>query len=220
MKTQAIVIGLGQFGMALARALAEGGAEVIAVDKSEARVQAVATWVTSALCFDATDEMALAQTAPPRRDLCVCAIGDESREGSIICTALFKQLGAERIVARATDPVHERILRLVGAHEVVNPERAFGARYATRLLYSKVIDEVPLGPDLVITELQAPDAIVGRSLIDLSLPRRFSITVVALRTRDGKTISTPDPKAPIGQGDILVVVAPSNAVVKFLDRLG
>lgn len=213
-----MVIGLGQFGMALAQSLAERSVEVMAVDARAERVQVASDFAASAVQFDATDEDALRRTSPERRDVCVCAIGDENREGSIMCTALLRQLGAPHILARATDPVHERILRLVGAHDVVNPERAFGERLATRLLYSAVLDEVPIGGDLVLTELRPPAAFVGRTLSELSLPRRHEINVVAIRREGDKTVSTPSPETPLQEKDILIVVSPPNAVARLLGR--
>lgn len=216
---QVIVIGLGQFGMALARALSERGVEVFAIDRREENVRIAASFSAEAVAFDATDEAALARAAPDRRDLCVCAIGDESKESSIIATALLKQMGAKRVVARATDPTHERILRLVGAHEVVNPERAFGERYATRLLYAGVIDEIPLGEGLTMTELSPPPALVGRTLAELELPRKHEITVVATRHAGSKTVSLPSPSEPLRADDILVVVARQGAVARFLERV-
>jgi trk system potassium uptake protein len=217
-KKQAMVIGLGQFGMALAQSLAERSVEVMAVDARLERVQVASDFAASAIQFDATDEDALRRTSPERRDVCVCAIGDENREGSIMCTALLRQLGAPHIVARATDAVHERILRLVGAHDVVNPERAFGERLATRLLYSAVLDEVPIGGDLVLTELRPPAAFVGRTLSELSLPRRHEINVVAIRREGDKAVSTPSPETPLQEKDILIVVSPPNAVARLLGR--
>jgi len=221
MSKQALVIGLGQFGMSLARALTNRGFEVIAVDKRQARVATAAGFVAEAISFDATDEEALAQTAPARRDICVCAIGDESREGAIVCTALLRQLGAPKVVARATDEILERILSLVGAHEVVNPERAFGERLATRLAFSGVVDELPLGQDLVITEIHPPGALVGRNLVEVSLPRRFGVTVVAVRrVEKGRgQVVMPSPHDPIRAEDILVLVAPPGDVAKMLERL-
>ena len=100
MSKQALVVGLGQFGLALSRSLAAKGVEVLAVDRREETVRAAASFVTEAVCLDATDEISLARTLPERRDLCVCAIGDESRESSILVTALLRQLGAKRLVAR------------------------------------------------------------------------------------------------------------------------
>ena len=219
MRKQAIVIGLGQFGMALAQSLSNRHVDVLAVDAREDRVQSSTAFAASSVRFDATDEQALRRTAPERRDLCVCAIGDENREGSIICTALLRQLGAKHVLARATDPVHERILRLVGAHDVVNPERAFGERIATKLLYAGVLDEVPIGDDLVLTELSPPAAFVGRTLADLALPRRHEITVVAIRREGEKGVSAPSPTEPLRQDDILIVVSPPRAVANLLERV-
>ncbi len=218
MRKQAIVVGLGQFGMSLARSLAGRGVDVMAIDSREERVRTAATFTADAICFDATDEVALSQTSPQRRDVCVCAIGDEAREGSIIVTALLRQMGAPLVVARATDPLHERILRLVGAHQVVNPERAFGERLSTRLMHTGVIDEVSLGEDLLITELQVPASCVGKTLATLALPRKWEITVIAVRRRDSPAVSLPDPKEELEAGDILIVVARTGAVDKFLER--
>jgi trk system potassium uptake protein TrkA len=217
MKKQAIVIGLGYFGTSLARALTERDVEVLAVDRRADRVQEVASFVTEAVRFDTTDEAALAQTAPDRRDICVCAIGDESKESSIICTALLRQMGARRIIARANDALHERILRLVGAHEVVNPEREYGQRLANRLCYEQILGEMPLGEDLVITEIMVPESFVGRTLIELGLPRKHGLTVVALRR--GHAVSQPDPKQPLLAGDIAIVVARPGAVQRMMERL-
>jgi len=149
---QAIVIGLGQFGMALARALAERGVEVFAVDVREERVRAAAEFAAEAACFDATQADALERTAPERRDVCVCAIGDEAKEGSIICTALLRQMGARRVIARANDALHARILLLVGAHQVVNPEREFGDRFANQVIHQDIKGELSLGDGMLITE--------------------------------------------------------------------
>jgi trk system potassium uptake protein len=221
MSKQAIIIGLGQFGMALSRALCDAGAEVIAVDLKPERVQTASRFVTQALCFDASDEAALSGLAPERRDLCVCAIGDEAREAAILVTALLRQLGARHIIARCTDDLMERILRLVGAHTVVNPERAFGERLAPSLLHDNILDVMPIGDGLSITEVRVPPAMIGRSLVELELPRRFNVMVVALRREaDGKSrVLLPDPRAPLHAHDLLVVVASPESVQYMTARI-
>lgn len=221
MRKQALIVGLGQFGLSLARSLTVRGLEVLAVDRRSDLVQLASSFVAEAASFDATDEASLARTVPERRDICVCAIGNESRDGSIVCTALMRQMGAKHIVARATDDIHERILHLVGAHEVVNPEQAFGERLASRLAFRGVLDQVALGEDLILTELEPPPKLIGRTLVDIALPRRFGVTVVAIRRlEEGKgRVVTPDPVVPIREGDILIVVAPHDAVQRMIDRL-
>lgn len=222
MRKQALVIGLGQFGMALARSLSERGVEVLAVDANERLVQTASAFAAEAVAFDATDEESLVRAGAARRDLCVCAIGGEARDAAIIVTALLRQMGAPYIAARATDDLMERILRLVGAHEVINPERAYGERLANRLLHTGIIDEIQLGPDLILTELRPPAALVGRNLAELALPRRFEVTVVAIRRMvggRGKVVRL-SPTEPLQAEDILVVVAPPGAVQLLSEKVG
>ena len=218
MKKQAIVIGLGQFGMSLARTLSERGMEVLAIDEDDERVRLASGFVVEAACFDATDEHALSRAAPERREVCVVAIGGEAKDASIICTALLRQMGAPRIVARAADDVHARILRLVGAHEVVNPERDFGERFASQIVHQSVIGELPLGDDLVITELSTPELFIGHTLEKLELPRRYGLTVVAIRRGGQGHVLIPEPRETLSRGDVLVIVSRHGAVSGLLER--
>lgn len=219
MRQQALVVGLGQFGMALARALAANGEEVVAVDRRPERVQMASLFATEAVEMDAMDESELARLRPGTRDLCVCAIGDENREASIVVTAMLRQMGARKLVARATDEMHERILLLVGAHEVLNPERTLGERLAARLSFHGVIDTLPLGDDLVITEMAAPTVSEGRKLVDLELPRRFQLTVLAVRrnVRGAGRVLLPSAEMVIEGGDLLVLVGPTGAARRLAE---
>lgn len=218
MKKQVLVIGLGQFGMSLVRALARLRVEVIAVDNSKDKIRAVSDIADSVACIDATDEAALASLAPDRRDVCICAIGDEAREASIICTALLRQLGAKRVLARASDALHARILGLIGAHDVVNPESVVGQRIATRVTYESILEEFPLGDGLVITEVIAPSTFSGRTLAELSLPRKLQVIVVAIRRGDQLVLPRAD--VAVAASDVLVLVSRPGAVVELMERIG
>jgi len=217
-KKQALVIGLGQFGLAVARALSGRQAEVLAGDIDEERVRTASLFVTEAACFDATDEAALARTSPERRDVCICAIGDEAKEASILCTALLKQQGARRVIARSNDDLHARILTLVGADQVVNPEREFGERFANQILHVGIRGELPLGDGLLISEVAVPPSFVGPTLGELQLPRRFGVTVVAIRKRASGTVVMPRADLAFEAGDVMVVVAGEQVVTRMLER--
>lgn len=216
MSEQILIIGLGQFGMSLARTLSEKGAEVLAVDVNKILVEEAATFVTEAVVIDATDETELARLEPGKRDSAVCAIGDDSKEASIICTALLRQMGTQLIVARANDKMHQRILRLVGAHQVINPEQEFGKRFANRLLYRNVIVDTALGEDLHLTEICIQPSMVGKSLIDLSLPRRFGVMVVGIRRGTPAKIIQPSPNVPLQADDNLIIVSSEAAIPKLI----
>lgn len=216
MKRQVVILGLGQFGMAVARELSGRGVEIIAVDIREDRVNEAAAHATEALLLDASQEDALAQISPERRDACLVAIGEEAREASILCTALLRQMGAPRIISRAHSAVHTRILRLVGAHQVVNPEQDFGERFASQLLHPDIRGQMSLGEGVVISEALVPEDFVGQDLRELGLPGRFGVTVVAVR-RKGGSIVMPKADTSVGEGDVLVVVARDDAVERMLD---
>lgn len=219
---QALVVGLGMFGMSLARELTQRRHEVILVDRNPDLVQVASEFAVEALALDATDEESVAELRPALRDLCICAIGEDSRDASIVCTALLRQLGARHLVARAFDPIHERILRLVGAHEVVNPERAFGQRLAARLAYRGVLDQAPLGHDLEISEVITPRALVGKTLRELELPRRYGVFVVALRSTEDsdEELAVPAPDTMLESRTVLILAAKKGSLLAMMEKLG
>jgi trk system potassium uptake protein TrkA len=215
---QILIVGLGQFGMSLAHALSDKGAEVLAVDRRKDLVEEASSFVTEALVMNATDEAELARLHPGQRDVAVCAIGDDSKEASIICTALLRQMGAPWIISRANDAMHQRILHLVGAHQVVNPEQEFGKRFANRLVYRNVVADMPFGEDLHITEIKILPTMIGKTLMELALPKRFGVMVVAIRRGTTGKILQPTPNAPLQEGDNLVIVSHESAIPKLSEE--
>ncbi len=220
MAQQILIIGLGQFGMSLSRTLSEKGVEVLAVDVKTALVEEAATFVTEAVVIDATDETDLARLEPKKRDAAVCAIGDDSRESSIICTALLRQMGAPVVIARANDKVHERILRLIGADQVVNPEHEFGKRFANRLLYRDVIADTNLGEDLHLTEILIQPGMIGKTLMELELPKRYGVMVAGVRRGASKRVRQPSPDSPLQTEDSLIIVSGEAAIPQLQKEFG
>lgn len=216
MSQQILIIGLGQFGMSLARTLSEKDVEVLAVDIRKHLVEEAATFVTEAVAMNATDEGELAKLEPGKRDSTVCAIGDDSKEASIICTAMLRQMGSPLVIARANDAMHRRILQLVGAHQIINPEQEFGKRFANRLLYKNVIVDTNLGDDLHLTEIATQPFMVGKNLIELGLPKKFGIMVVGIRRGARGKILPPKPEEPLRGEDNLIIVSNEEAIPKLV----
>ncbi len=213
MGKQVMIIGLGQFGMALAQALAERNVEVLAVDMEQEKVDLASEFVTHAVAVDATDENALAKLLPAERDSVICAMGSSSKESAIICTALLRQMGCKHIVARASSATYRRILFMVGAHEVIIPEQDFGRRFATHLLYRNMIPESDTTSELNLTEIKLPQFMNGKTLQELALPKKYGIIVAAVR-RDG-VLSRPDPAKKLQSDDMLLIVSDEKAIAKL-----
>jgi trk system potassium uptake protein TrkA len=209
-----VVVGLGMFGRSVALSLARMGQSVLGIDRSESIVQSVADEIDRAVCVDATDEQALAELPLRQMSCAVVAIGTESLESSILATALLAQMGLPKIVARSVGDLHARVLRAVGAHQVINPEVELGRRLALSLSQPNVLERVELGDQVEIAEIEVPDSFVSRSLVDLDVRRRFGTTVVALR-RDERVLAGRDVLEPLRAGDIMVIIGPREAIAEM-----
>ena len=205
------VIGLGVFGRHVALHLVERGQSVLAIDKDADEVEAIAAELDATVCLDATDERALRELGLERVSCAVVAIGAESMESSILATALLRQMGVPRIVARALNELHARVLYAVGAHEVFNPELEMGERLARRLAEPNVLERLELGEDAELAEVEVPEQLAGRSLVDLDLRRRLGVSVVAIRS-GGHVRATIDGTETLEGGSVMVVIGSPDAV--------
>jgi trk system potassium uptake protein TrkA len=208
------VIGLGQFGRAVALHLVDQGAAVLAVDANPERAKLVEASVDAVLVADATEEAALVELGLERMSCVVVAMGVRAKDTSIMVTALLRQRGVRRVVSRATSDLHGRVLLAVGAHEIVNPEQEMGARLAHHHANPHVVDQFALGRDVIVAEVEAPEAYATKTLRELGLRKKASVTVVLIR-RGGQVISSIDPDERLASGDVLVVLGTPTAVRQF-----
>lgn len=207
------VIGLGRFGRAAARSLIEEGQSVLVADLSQDRVAALADEADAAVAVDATDEEALSGLGLERMSCVLVSIGGAATEASILTTALLRKMGVPRIVARASNELHARVLVAVGAHEVVNPEDEIGHRLAQRLAHPGVVDQLDLGK-AVVAEVEAPEAFAGRTLGELELRQSYDVTVLALR-RGENVRANPQGSDGVESGDVLVLMGERAAIQRI-----
>jgi len=198
------VIGLGRFGYHVARTLAQGGAEVIACDVDEEKVREVSEYVSLAYVLDATDAKALKESGIANVDTAVVSIG-ENIEASILIVVQLKELGVKEVVARAITPLHGKVLEKLGVDRVVYPEKEMAIRVAHSLLVGEFIEEIPIGEKHSLFELKAFDFMLGKTLRDLDVRRRFGVSVLAIK-RGENLIVNPMGDEKILPGDILVVL--------------
>ena len=216
------VIGLGRFGSAMATTLAELGHDVIGVDGDQERVQHLADVITHASQLDATDAKALRVVGIQDVDVAVVSIG-ENIESSLLVVMQLKELGIEKIVAKAVTPLHGRILEKLGVTRVIFPEREMAIRVAHSLVMPNVLDFIELSRDFSIVELPAPAAFVGRTLKQLELRPRLGLTLIAIKRRASPSAPVTTNISPSGDeqiqpGDVLALLG-SNDRLTRLDRL-
>jgi trk system potassium uptake protein TrkA len=201
---QVAVIGLGRFGSSVARTLMQSACEVLAVDADAERVKALVDEVTEAVQADVLNDAALRSLGLRNFEAVVVAIGQEVK-ASILVTVMLKEMGVRKIVAKAQDDLHGKVLQRVGADVVVYPERDMGIRLAHTLLSRSIIDEIQLSSEYSIFELQAPAQLLERSLKDLQLRQRCGLTILAVR-RAERVVISPEASFVLERNDILVAL--------------
>lgn len=217
MRTKAfLIVGAGRFGHAVAETLYQAGHEVVVIDPDEAAVERIMTTATQAMVADGTDERTLRDLGASNFDAVVVAIGNHF-EASVLATAAAKDAGARHVVAKAPTSVAERILRRVGADEVVRPERDMGVRLAQHLVTPSLVDAIQLGEAYGVIEIEATTELTGR-LSKLRLPNRFGVQVIAI-DRGGQLIVSPGADVEVLRGDRLVLVGSNEATARLRDHL-
>jgi trk system potassium uptake protein TrkA len=222
MKKQFAVIGLGRFGLSVAKTLVELDSEVIAIDSEEERVKSVADFVTYAVQLDAIDEKALRSVGVQNVDTAIVSIG-ENIEASILVVMILKEMGIKNIIAKAVTSLHGKVLENLGVDRIVFPEREMAVRVAHSLIRPKVLEELELSQEYSIIELSTPKEFVGKSLKETQLRSKYGVNLIAIKrkitekgtTRDVWNVN-PSPTDIMEEDDILVLIG-SN---EDLDKLG
>lgn len=218
------VIGLGEFGRAAAVGLAQNGVEVIAVDSNLDRINAIKDDVALAVRLDASQEHTMQAHGLGEVDVLIAAIG-ANFEAQVLTVVHAKRAGVKRIVARATTPDHHRVLTAVGADEVFNPEEEAARWMVQRLLITNISSYFELAEGFSIVEVKAPAGVVGKSLGELDLRRRFRVNLVAIKRKDAsghgdkaaeRFNPVPLPDEIIQRNDVLALVGSVIDLANFM----
>jgi trk system potassium uptake protein TrkA len=205
MSRQFVIIGLGRLGSAMLDTLLSLDHEVLGIDFDENLIQDLSGEYPQAhlVAADATEESVLRDLNVGQFDGAAVVIG-ENMEAGILATANLKELGVPFVVSRAISKLHGRVLEMIGADRIIEPERDMGAQVARTMASPTVMDYVDLGEDEALIEAEVPKEWVGRTLADLHLSREIGLTVLAVKPK-GKTGTIPSGDTVLNEGDVIVV---------------
>ena len=150
-------------------------------------------------------------------DVGVVAIGN--LEPSLLATLLLKEAGLKTIVAKASNPIHGKMLKKLGATKIIYPERDMGRRVGHNLAYTNILDFVELSDNICLMEVNLSQSMAGKSLAELDVRRKYQVNVVAVKHRDGSTEMTLEPTKPLQEGDLLVVIGSRKSVEALEDGI-
>jgi trk system potassium uptake protein TrkA len=224
-----IVVGLGNFGASLSEKLTAQGNEVIGIDTRMEKVDLYKERISHTIKMDATDAFTVSGLPLEDTDVVIVAIG-EDQGANIMTTALFKNMKVKRLISRAINPLHERVLEAIGVDEIVHPEEETAERWAKRLCIKHVVDSFELNDYFSIVEANVPRAYIGKTVREIGFRRKFNLLVLTIMKKEevkslvGKSrtelniqgIATPDQQ--LEETDILVLYGSNKDLAEFLKQ--
>lgn len=225
-----IIIGLGNFGASLAMKLTAQGNEVIGVDIKHERITALKEHITHTIAIDASDPTAFNSLPLKNTDVVIVAIG-ENEGANIMVTALCKEAEVKRLISRAVNNLHEKVLNAIGVSEIVHPEEETAERWSKKLCLTGLVDSFELNANYSIVEAVIPEKYIGRSIQEIGFREHYDILVLTIlkkTERDsliGKSriVTTvlhgiPKPDTVLQQGEIIVIYGDNRNIKAFLKR--
>lgn len=215
-----VVIGLGGFGSWVARTLHHEGFDVIAIDRNEVLVDRHTSVVTRCVVGDSTDEKLLREVGVEGADAAVVSTG-EDLAAAILSILALRDIGVENIYAKVPSIRAAEALERFDLVDMVFPEREAAERLVRRLTSSSVLDFVPIGSDYAIEEIAIPDSWIGRTLLELGLPKTHGIQVVAIYdVLQDQWKVVPDPNEVLKESDVALVAGRLGTLDELHERPG
>lgn len=174
-----IIIGLGNFGAPLGEKLTAMGNEVIGVDNHQSKVENLKETLSHTICMDATDEFTMKGLPWKETDIVIVAIG-EDQGANIMVTAMLKNLKVNRLISRAINPLHEKVLQAIGVDEIVHPEEETAERWSKKLCLSNVVDSFELNEEYSLIEAKVPRKFIGKTVGSIQWRETYNLQVVTL----------------------------------------
>ncbi len=227
-RKQFAVIGIGQFGEAIAKSLSKKGAEVLAIDSSQERIDYISSDVSYSVALDATDKNALMMQNITDFDAVVVSIGEEF-EQLLLCVVNLIELKVGRIIARAKGDANKLILQKLGIKEIFQPEFEVGALVAERLMNPSIVSYLQLPDGYSIAEITPPKSIIGRTLGDIRLRDKYRINLITVKresevesdSEEKKTefhiAGVPKSTTVIRENDNMLVFGKDSDIEKFIE---
>ena len=206
------VIGLGNFGFHAAKALYEDNNEVLAIDTDKGRVQAIDAYCTEAILIDATDKEALKSLGLENMDGVIVSTGTKISISILICLYLH-EIGVKNILAKALDTDHEKILKRVGATQIIHPERDMAIRISRGLSRPNILDFIPLSDDFDLVQVGPPREFIGKNLKELNLRAKYNVHIIAIKELVPENfVLVPPASFVIKDSDILIILGKSEDI--------
>ena len=210
------IIGLGKLGQTLAETLTADGKEVLVIDVDADKINAIADTVTNAIIGDCTNDSVLKAAGVADYECAIVCIA-ENINANVLLTLKLKEMGIKKVIARAINDGHRRVLEKIGADMIIFPERDIGERLAFTLSRDRVTDFIEF-KGFQIAEITVPEKWIGKTVIELDIRKKYGITIVAVTALDGTVTVSPSATRPFTAGDLISIAGSDDQVQSCLKK--
>ena len=222
-----VVIGLGNFGMALAIHLSNTGNEVIVADQDIEKIEQIKDKVAHAVALDATNENAYNSLPLNHADLAIIAIGQRNGAG-IMSTAIVKKLTKAKIISRSASGLEDTILEAMGVDQIIHPEQEFAERLTKKINLKGSIDNFEIDDEYLVSEIEVSKSLVGKTIQQSDFRKNFNLNIITIIRKKQHTnllgraiekrevVGLPTPDMIFQSGDILAVFGKDADIKKYL----
>ncbi|QSI05619.1 potassium channel family protein [Treponema pedis] len=177
---QAVIIGLGTFGVRMIEELYETGSEIIIVDKNEEKIEKYKSKAKEAYITDVINDEALKKIVPLNIDIAILDF-DDKLEPSIMTTHILHKMGIKNIIVESQSDSHGELLLLAGAAQVIYPEKEAAHHITPMLLSKKLFNYIQLSLDFALAEVEILNELENKKLKDSGFRHNYNLNVVAYR---------------------------------------
>ena len=208
-----VIFGVGDFGMNVAKTLANSGATVMVVDKEESQLEKVASEVTHTISADATNPEAMKQLGIRNYDGAIVGIG-HNLETSALITMQLKEMDVPFIMVKASTDIEGRILTRVGADKVIFPDREMGIRVGNDIINGNYFEAIELSDEYSIVDMPVPTSWVGKTLQQLKVRSKYGISIIGIRGLEELNVNPAADYRLLAQ-DILIVLGHNTEIQRL-----
>ncbi len=156
---------------------------------------------------------------------------DEAKNISIIVTARLLRPDRENFEVIGIAKTYETAMKLreLGANHVIVPDQIVAGRIAALIFHphtfvvANILEKIAFGEeseiDLTEVEILPNSPLVGKTLMELDLRRRFGVTVVAIKRADGALDLNIHGETRVFENDVLILLGKPSSLQKAAEWL-
>lgn len=225
-----VIIGIGQFGRALALQLSDLGYEVTILDEKESTIMELKDSVSYALVGDATDIRVLRQLELVGEDTYVIVAVGEQFERNLLITAQLREMGVKNLLSRSFNDLHAKVLKLLGVEDVFRVENVAAHQLAARFANEGLMRLRHIDATHSLADVELPEEWVGKCLKEVGLRSEYRLNLLTVRRGTAKesatedvfaqpeqpVIDSPEPTMEFQKDDVLVLFGKDTDLKRFV----